>query len=217
MLSNVPDGGGKHGLVRWATDDIKRTMKITEVGGYGRVHTYLVSITDTGSFAARAGVLTPNQGFPDTGLVIKSDVTGTLAGTASYTVTASTRPTALVPGRALAGPGATAENSVLNWYKLAFPGTATFGPVTGYVWSRTYTAQVTKGSAKPGDPGCCGHWLGGKKHDRDGRDNGRLHCFRSRHDRVPPNIKPAVSTQAWTDSSSNQQGQLPADGNITGA
>jgi len=239
VLNNLPDGGGHHGYLKWATDDINRTIKITEVSQASGVYTYHASITDTGSFTAHSGALTPNQGFPNIGLIIKSDVTGHLTGTASYTFTANSLPTVTIPVSEPVALGATAENAVLGWYKQAFPGTTTFGPVANYIWSRTYSAQVAKGGYKPGGhypgPGCIpgydrhgkgdgkggSGWNNDKKRGRGDCDPGRGH--KPGHGSVPvysyfqPKYVPtAFTNQAWVDSSSNNEGQLPADGNITG-
>lgn len=86
-IQNDPDSGA--GGNTWAIDQIDRTVTISvavpNTAPSGSV-AYTATVTDTGTFEAIQGVLTPNQVVP--GQRIAHDVPGTLTGTASYTITA---------------------------------------------------------------------------------------------------------------------------------
>lgn len=134
-LSGRPDSGGNG---NWATDAISRVLAITQTG----THLFTATVTDTGSFSAIAGAYTPNQGGADAGQRIDGRVTGTIAGKASYSFTASTAPqAALVPFMEI-GTGTPTS----TWYELAFPKGTVFGGAGLGAWSWTYTSNGACGS-----------------------------------------------------------------------
>jgi hypothetical protein len=209
-INNLPDNGGGG---TWATDTITRTLKISKAGNL-----YTAVVSDTGTFTTVPNALTPNQGAPGGGRIIQSVVQGSVTGTASYSFTATRYPAGGLPRVVLALRGSTAENTIPSLFAKAFPAGTSFGPVTSYAWSRTYTANVPK-SGKTGH----GYTLGCSPLSGSSRDCGYgCKTDKRKHHRCPassyvqPLNTPASATQTWTDSSSNSEGQLPADGDITG-
>ena len=126
-------GGGGN----WAADGFTRTVTVTPAGtdpvtGMGE---YTAALSDTGSFTAVPGALTPNQGL-DPGRTVTSAVTGQMTGTASYQFEASAAPDASLVPAAVSGdspsPGA--------GYLLFVPaGTVFTGPGLLDTWSWVYT------------------------------------------------------------------------------
>ena len=142
-ITDRPDSGNGG---TWADDSFTRTITITRTGGGPGAYTYTASLTDSrGLFTTIKGALTPNQGGSYAGDVIRSQVGGTMNGSADFTFTAS----ALPSSRANAGVpaaendhGATPADSTSTWYELAFPAGTTFGgPGIGH-WSWSYSAVV---------------------------------------------------------------------------
>jgi len=210
-INNLPDNGGGG---TWATDTITRTLKITRAGDL-----YTAVISDTGKFTTIPNALTPNQSDPsDSGKIIQSVVQGTVTGTATYSFTATRWPVGAMPRAVVALPGSTAESTISGWFAKAFPAGTSFGPVTSYAWSRTYTANVPKsGKAGHGYTLGCSPLSGGSRDCGYGcRTDKRKHHRCPASSYVQPLNTPAFATQTWTDSSSNSEGQLPADGDITG-
>jgi hypothetical protein len=142
-VTDRPDGGNGGD---WADDSMTRTLVITRTGGSAGAYTYTAKLTDTGSFTTIKGTLTPNQGAPYTGDVIKSKVTGTMTGYDTFTFTASSLPSggpnAGVPAKENDHGNAPAD-STSTWYELAFPSTTTFSSATESPWSWTYKVAVT--------------------------------------------------------------------------
>jgi hypothetical protein len=119
-LSNRPDSGG--GGNNWANDHMTRQSMVVYMGDQtAGTHTYQGSVSDTGTFSALAGELTPNQGA-DPGLKLGDSLGGTLYGR-----TGSGFTTDQWVSR---GPGASYSGSnpaTGTWYELFFPAGTTFG------------------------------------------------------------------------------------------
>src|SRR5689334_6640836 len=158
-LAHRTEGGGNG---TWATDDIYRVMTIKLTGQSGGTYSYTATVRDAGSFTAIPGSYTPNQGGSYAGKIITGHDSGRLAGTAQYSFTATSLPTAArnvgVPAHVSGDQGSTS-----TWYELAFPAGTTFGGNGIGTWGWT---------------------------------------FRDHHG------------QRWADTSANEDGQLPGDGNI---
>ncbi len=143
QVTDRPDGGNGG---TWADDSFTRSITITRTGGTPGAYTYTATLTDSrGTFRTIQGALTPNQGGSYAGDVIKSQVGGTMNGTADFTFTASSLPSS----RANAGVpaaendhGNTPADSTSTWYELAFPAGTTFGGAGIGHWSWTYSAVV---------------------------------------------------------------------------
>ena len=186
-VTGRPDGG--NGGV-WAYDTFRRSITIRLTGGSAGAYTFTAKLTDEGSFKAVKGALTPNQSTA--GTTIKSAARGRMSGHADFSFTATTLPSggfnAGVP-RKENDHGVAPVNSTSAWYKLAFPsGTVFSGPGIGR-WSWTYKATVVT-----------------VRHHRVCLARGWCWRVPVRH----------VDHQKWVDSSSNGDGNLPADGNIEG-
>jgi hypothetical protein len=166
VMSNHPDSGNGTPST-WSYDDFTRTLTVSAVSPQpvsvpaGDTE-YNVVVSDTGEFHAIVGAETPNQSTP--GTKIARGVTGSLAGTYDFTVTAPTADTltGIVPATENDNFGAPATTTS-SWPTLAFA-TATGVTVTPGAWSWTYKT------------GC----------------------------------------ETWVDSSANGDGNVAADGNITG-
>ena len=193
QVTDRPDGG--NGGV-WADDTFRRDITITLTGGGPGAYTYTATLKDRGSFTTIKGTPTPNQGAPYAGDLIKSKVKGTLRGTADFSFTASSLPNS-GPNADVATkekdhgnaptPGSPQTTSL--WYEQAFPAGTTFsGPGIGD-WAWTYKATVVT-----------------VRHHRVCLTRGWCWRVPVRH----------VDHQKWVDSSSNGDGNLPADGNIRG-
>src|SRR6185312_471904 len=142
-VTDRPDGGNGGD---WADDSMTRDITIKLTGGTAGAYTFTAKLKDTGSFTTIKGALTPNQGAPYTGDVIKSKVTGTRTGYDTFTFTASSLPSgapnAGVPAREN-DHGGTPADSTSTWYKLAFPAGTAFSNATENPWSWTYKVAVT--------------------------------------------------------------------------
>lgn len=213
-FQHVSDVGG--GGV-WASDDITRTLTITETGATpvpsgGKVYHYTATIADTGTFETLPGALTPNQGGQNKFQHINGIVGGTLTGTASYTFsstyTPNNTPNLGVPGY-VGGPNAAAPTA--TWWEQAFPGLAApgFTGETSGPSSRTYTASIQGGNHGQG-----GYWFSYRIY--------RHHHWIPRRSWIPQlpggqeQYPGGQQQEQWVNSSTNGNGQTPGDGNITG-
>jgi hypothetical protein len=184
-LEARPDSGGNG---NWATDRMYRELTVTETGPVPGGYAYTAMVEDAGGFRTDHGAYTPNQGAPYTGDKIHGQVSGWLAGKASYSFTASTLPSkkknAGVPGSESGAP-ATPEQTTSNWYEQAFPAGTTFGGAGIGDWSWKYAGPVCR----------------------------TYETVYRHHHRVTITV---YAQQHWTDSLAGGGGQLKADGNITG-
>jgi hypothetical protein len=188
-VKDRPDGGNGG---TWADDTMTRSVTITLTGGTPGAYTYTATLADKGSFTTIKGAKTPNQGGSYAGDTIESKVTGTMRGYADFSFTASSLPSgALNAGVPLTenDHGNAPADSTSAWYELAFPSGTTFGAAGIGAWSWTYKAVVVTVTSQQVclPPGLC--W-------------------------GIPVIR--VSSQRWTDASSNGNGNLAGDGNIAG-
>jgi len=164
---NAPDSGNGG---TWATDAFDRTLTVTldspqpasvPVGFLA----YTATVSDTGTFTAIAGALTPNQVIP--GQKVSHAVNGTLSGSAAYTIVAPAADNlgAVLPANLNAGGTALAgQYSTSLWPAQAFSPSAGVIVTLGN-WSWTYATPAG---------------------------------------------------ESWTDGSTTGDGNLVADGNITG-
>lgn len=188
-VTDRPDGGNGGD---WADDSMTRTLVITRTGGSPGAYTYTAKLTDTGSFTTIKGALTPNQGAPYTGDVIKSKVTGTMTGTADFSFTASNLPSSGANAGVATKEndhGLTPTDSTSTWYELAFPHGTTFGGAGIGHWSWTYKVSVTGPVT--------------------------LKVCVTAHLCWSTTVNRTVNEQ-WTDADSNGDGNLAASGNIAG-
>lgn len=144
-IQNDPDSGNGG---TWADDQITRTLTVTldspqPNGTPAGALAYTATISDTGTFTTRPGAFTPNQVVP--GQTIANVVSGTLTGSATYSVVA---PAADVPDASNVlpalndgGVAATGDRTTGDWPAQAFPvpGSA---DVTLGAWSWTYTTAA---------------------------------------------------------------------------
>jgi hypothetical protein len=133
-ITGRPDSGGNG---NWATDAMTRTLTIRHLRG----DSYTAILDDTsGTFVTGRGDFVPNQAAAP-GATFTQRITGTFAGSASFSFTASRSPSgALVPPRAT-GSGPTDTS---HWYKLAFPAGTTFGG-TGILNDWGWSYQTSQG------------------------------------------------------------------------
>jgi hypothetical protein len=159
-LTDFPEGGG------WATDETDRTLTLTrdyqvpsaECGGTPVCWFYTGTLSDQGTFVAVDGHASPNGSAHTT---IAGDVSGTIAGEATFEFYASSDEAAAgnVPATQEGTDGGTVTTS--GWAKLAFPAGTKFtnstgsSPLTAYKWvysagcpEQTWTDQIN-----PGDDG----------------------------------------------------------------
>ena len=123
-VTDRPDGGNAG---YWADDTMTRTLVITRTGGSAGAYTYTATLEDQGTFRTITGALAPNQGGSYAGETEKAAVTGDIIGSADFTFTASTLPSAsLVPGTEN-DHGLVPADSTSTWYELAFPAGTVFG------------------------------------------------------------------------------------------
>lgn len=126
-LLNRPDSGN-FSAAPWAYDQISRHTAVTQTGA----HTYVITITDEGSFATIPGNISPNNPLVILTPSLVAGASTTLAGTDTFTVTASSAPDlSAINGKTFTGslPATSA------WPSLIFSGPigVTQGP-----WSWTY-------------------------------------------------------------------------------
>lgn len=184
LLASHPDSGGNG---NWANDSMTRDLTITKTGGHPGDYSYKATVQDAGTFRTDRGAYTPNQGAPYTGDKIRGQVSGRLAGAASYSFTASNLPSS---GRNAGVPGVvrgavSGDRTTSLWYEQAFPSGTGFGGTGIGNWSWKYAGPVCK-SYKT--------------------------VIRNHH-----KVKvPVYTQQHWTDSLTGNAGQLKQDGNITG-
>lgn len=205
-LTNRPDSGGNG---NWADDTIDRTITITETGHNGGTYDYTAVLKDTGTFKTINGAFTPNQGAPNTGRHIKGADEGQMSGTADFTFTATKQPNSgsnLGVPTTENGAAQTTPETTSDWYEQAFPTGTQFGGTGIGTWSWTYTWQApTSGYGN-------GYWQAYRVY--------RHHHWTTIRNWVnsqqPGGQQQGGGTQKWTDASSNNDGQLPGDGNITG-
>jgi hypothetical protein len=233
-LTNRPDSGGNGS---WALDTIKRTLTITETGHSGSVYNFTATVSDTGTFKTISGAYTPNQGSPFTGKHIHGTVQGDVAGTADYSFTASKLPASTsnlgVPDTESGAPVTTPETTS-SWYEQAFPAGTTFGGTGIGNWGWTYTTDAACGPSYGHGYGhgqgqgqgqvCgqgCGQGYGSGRGDKSGRGegSGRGYGCGQGHNQGHghSSLQPKNGAQKWVDAYNNGDGQLPGDGNITGA
>ena len=153
QLSNRDDSGGNG---NWAKDTLTRTLTIRETGHAGGLYYFTATIRDAGTFRAIKYAHTPNQGRPYTGDRIVYGASGPMSGSASYSFTASTLPSARLVPRHVSGDA----DSTSTWYELAFkPGTTFAGTGIG-AWSWHYSAAVKEGRHVVGQ-----HWTDAYSND----------------------------------------------------
>jgi hypothetical protein len=191
-LADRPDSGGGG---NWADDNISRVLTVRLTGGTAGDYTFTASVRDTGTFTTIPFALTPNQGFPFAGDVIKHVTHGDLQGEAQFSFTATELP-AFAPngGVPYFESGAPSGDQVTSlWYEQAFPATTVFGG-TGILnnWSWGYQATVKHVTFQ-------WEWIY------------RHHHW---HHVLVPVVH--VQHQHWVDAALSDGGQLPFDGNITG-
>jgi hypothetical protein len=152
---------------------------------------YTATLKDNGTFTTIPLAYTPNQGAPYTGLKLPArQVNGQMNGGGTFTTFyATTTPDAsLVPSHVT---GSTDPSS--TWPQLFFPAGTTSGvSAAETVWGYYYNAQVKTTT---------------------------IVCSGRRHRHQQCTSQTTVQNQHWADTSdisSNDGGQLPADGNITG-
>lgn len=151
-LTNRLDSGGNGD---WAIDGdtaaspaygVTRTFKITLVSQSAGHWTWNGAACDGGQATAIPGAFTPNQGPGHTGQVIRSQVTTTLNGTASYTFTTDAPLSAArnlgLPASENGTPAPGSPQTTSLWYEQAFPAGTTFGGPGIGPWSWTYTAGL---------------------------------------------------------------------------
>jgi len=202
-IADRPDGGNGTPDPYWADDTFGRTLTITETGSTGIApavtYDFTATLTDTGSFTTVKGAQTPDQGPGYTGDVVKSKVTGAMTGYADFTFTASSLPSSL-PNLGVVthedDHGLAASDSTSLWYELAFPSGTTFGGAGIGDWSWKYGATVRTVTYRT-------VWV-------------RKRIWH--HLVWVKELVPVVHTshQQWVDASSNADGDLAGDGNITG-
>jgi hypothetical protein len=170
VIMDRPDGGNGSPDPYWAGDSMTRSVTITRTGGAPGAYTYRAVLADVGWFTAIRGKQTPNQSGPYAGQTIRSAVTGSMAGWADFTFTASALPSAGfnagVPAWENDHGVPSAGQPTSTWYEQAFPAGTTFGGAGIGAWSWSYTAYVPP--AGPGwrfVPLVRQHWL-------DAWDNG---------------------------------------------
>ena len=194
FVADRPDSGNGTPDPYWADDTLTRTITITRTGGTPGAYTFTAVLKDTGTFTTIKGAKAPDQGGSYAGDVIKSKVTGTVTGDADFTFTASSLPgSGFNAGVPLTenDHGQVPSDSTSKWFELAFPSGTTFEGADTAIgpWGWTYNATVVTVTSQQVclAPGFC--WPVPVVH---------------------------VSHQRWIDSSSNTDGDVPADGNITG-
>lgn len=130
-VTGRPDSG-KHG--DWATDDFTRTTKVCQTDDT----TYVLTISDAGTFTTLAGAKSPAAGVD-----LPAPFTGSFTGGATVTVTSDVSPVA----PPASSPG---DKSTSEWASLLFPGNN--GTISG--WSWTYgTKCETWVNAEAGNSG----------------------------------------------------------------
>jgi hypothetical protein len=205
-INGKADSGGAGNT--WATDRITRDLKVyylgksTDPAHAAAPYMYYATITDTGTFRDMPGQLTPNQGTPWTGTVLRDrQVSGPITGSASWSMFYASNKVASHKGGAYLVPGFLGSKVSNNpayatstWPELAFPARTVFaGPdgqaadamnLVGWGWNYQavpFTHYVVK------------------------TVNGK-HVI----------VKVTGFQQHWSDTALNGDGQLPGDGNILG-
>jgi hypothetical protein len=151
QISNRYDGGGGG---NWAYDKFGRVLAVTYLGKSldpahaAAPYEYSATLTDNGTFRDIPGALTPNQGAPYTGRVLRpGQVTGTMSGYGYFGVFYASQKAhaGLVPTRL----NGTALNSLYpssTWPELAFPQGTLFSGVNEGWYSYTYTVTLKNGT-----------------------------------------------------------------------
>jgi len=186
FVTDRPDGGNGNPDT-WADDTMTRSLTVTLTGGSPGAYTFTATLGDIGTFTTVKGAPTPNQGGSYAGDVIKSRVTGQMAGYADFSFTASELPSAAFNAGVAYSEndhGADPADSTSTWYELAFPHGTTFGGIGIGDWSWHYGVTVTTISY---------------------RVFGRF---------VVPVA--SEQYQQWTDGYNNNYGDSAGDGNIAG-
>jgi hypothetical protein len=137
-ISHLADRTEDGGNGTWAKDDIYRVMTIKLTGQSGGLYSYTATVYDAGSFTAIPGAHTPNQGGSYAGKVIAGHDSGWVGGTARYSFTATSLPTA-GPNAGLPAYVNGDQGSTSTWYELAFPAGTTFGGTGIGTWGWTYS------------------------------------------------------------------------------
>lgn len=218
-ITDRPDGGNGSPPY-WADDNFTRDLVITPAAGNPATCTvstpcsYTAVLTDNGTFTTIKGEQTPNQGPGYTGDVIESRVTGTMTGYADFSFTAtsapSTAPNQGVPvyvndhNTAPSGVTLGTDAGTSGWYELAFPSGTAFGGTGIGDWSWKYDASIRTVTYRTTYRTI---WTWKHEHHHWVRIMTRVRI-----------VTPVIHTvhQQWTDASSNGDGNLAGDGNITG-
>ena len=136
-ISHLADRTEDGGNGTWAKDDIYRVMTINLTGQSGGVYSYTATVYDAGSFTAIPGAHTPNQGGSYADTVITGHDKGWVGGTARYSFTATSLPTA-GPNAGVPAHVSGDQGSTSTWYELAFPTGTTFAGTGIGTWGWTY-------------------------------------------------------------------------------
>jgi hypothetical protein len=191
-ITDRPDGGNGSPDPYWADDTMTRSITITLTGGAPGAYTFTAKLKDKGTFTTIKGKQTPNQSGPYAGETVKSKVTGKMTGYVDYSFTASALPSS-APNAGIPvtenDHGNVPSDSTTTWYELAFPSGTHFGGTGEGAWSWTYKATVTTVTSQQV-------------------------CLAPHFCWPVPVVH--VSHQQWVDAYNNGDGDLPADGNVTG-
>jgi hypothetical protein len=147
-LDDRPDSGEDGNT--WATDDLQRTTRITEVGqdGFGHSH-YIAVVSDVGTFTTIEGQLTP-QG-DDAGEFLTSEFTGNVKGGFTVYFTAASNFASFDASTIQHEEfGGTSPASSGDWVAQMFDGDVSFHIVSnfdGWNWTYRYRGQVYVQSA----------------------------------------------------------------------
>ena len=146
-LANRLDSGGNGD---WARDNFTRVATVSSQGSVlpincgtstGPCYKYTASLKDSGRFTTIVGAFTPNQGAPNTGMLIAGQVKGQFKGYGQFTTfyATATPKTQLVPKFVNGSPAGTESST---WPTLFFPTGTTIVGVNEATWGYFYTAHV---------------------------------------------------------------------------
>jgi hypothetical protein len=147
IVNRYDGGGGGY----WAYDTFTRAATNTYLGMDKTGHPatpyeYTATLQDNGTFKDIPGALTPNQGTPYTGRVLKpAQVSGTMAGYGQFAVFyASAKARKGLAPTALKGKALNLLYPSSTWPELLFPAGTTFAGVSETGYSYTYSVTLHK-------------------------------------------------------------------------